>query len=43
MILCRNVLSYFTKPLQEQVKALLWHSLVPFGVLGLGLHESMEF
>ncbi len=43
LILCRNVLIYFTKPLQEQVKALLWHSLVPFGVLGLGLHESMEF
>lgn len=43
LILCRNVLIYFTRHLQEQVKALLWHSLTPFGTLALGRHEGMEF
>ncbi|GGR92593.1 CheR family methyltransferase [Deinococcus sedimenti] len=43
LILCRNVLIYFTRHLQEQVKALLWHSLAPFGLLALGRHESMDF
>lgn len=43
LILCRNVLIYFTQRLQEQVKALLWHSLTPFGMLALGRHESMDF
>lgn len=43
LILCRNVLIYFDRPLQEHVKTLLWQSLVPFGVLGLGHHEMLEF
>ncbi|MFC4424963.1 CheR family methyltransferase [Deinococcus navajonensis] len=43
LILCRNVLIYFTAPLQSQVQALLLDSLMPFGVLGLGRHETLEF
>ncbi|WP_280985085.1 CheR family methyltransferase [Deinococcus maricopensis] len=43
LILCRNVMIYFKKPLQEHVHALLTESLVPFGVLGLGRHESLDF
>lgn len=43
LILCRNVLIYFTRPLQEQVQGLLLDSLMPFGVLALGRHESLEF
>ncbi|GBF07866.1 protein-glutamate O-methyltransferase, cheR [Deinococcus aerius] len=43
LILCRNVLIYFNRPLQEQVQGLLVGSLAPFGVLGLGRHESLEF
>ncbi|MFD1733584.1 CheR family methyltransferase [Deinococcus malanensis] len=43
LILCRNVLIYFTQKLQEQVQALLLGSLVPFGVLGLGRHETLDF
>ncbi|MFC4638350.1 CheR family methyltransferase [Deinococcus hohokamensis] len=43
LILCRNVLIYFTPPLQAQVQGLLLGSLMPFGVLGLGRHETLEF
>lgn len=43
LILCRNVMIYFARPLQEQVQGLLLGSLVPFGVLGLGQHETLEF
>lgn len=43
LILCRNVLIYFTRPLQEQVQGLLLGSLMPFGVLALGRHESLDF
>lgn len=43
LILCRNVLIYFSKPLQEQVQELLLGSLMPFGVLALGRHESLDF
>ncbi|WP_328774712.1 CheR family methyltransferase [Deinococcus aquaedulcis] len=43
LILCRNVMIYFTRPLQDHVQALLWESLMPFGVLGLGHHESLDF
>jgi chemotaxis protein methyltransferase CheR len=43
VILCRNVMIYFNHSLQERVHRLLYHSLVNFGVLGLGNSESMKF
>ncbi len=43
VILCRNVLIYFKKPLQQRVHALLYESLARFGVLGLGQKESLQF
>ena len=42
VILCRNVLIYFGRALQDQVHALLHESLGKFGVLGLGLKESLQ-
>jgi chemotaxis protein methyltransferase CheR len=42
LILCRNVLIYFNRPLQKQVHHLLYRSLQPFGILGLGRHESLR-
>src|SRR5215210_9232798 len=35
VILCRNVLIYFDRPLQERVHGLFYESLSTFGVLGL--------
>jgi len=43
MILCRNVLIYFTPPLQARVHELLHESLVTFGTLALGRHETLDF
>ncbi len=43
VILCRNVMIYFNKDLQEQVHDLLRDSLVMFGVLTLGRKESVKF
>lgn len=43
VILCRNVLIYFDKLLQERVHKLLYESLGMFGVLGLGQRESLKF
>jgi chemotaxis protein methyltransferase CheR len=43
VILCRNVLIYFNKQLQERVHNLLYQSLVAFGILGLGQQESIKF
>ncbi len=43
VILCRNVLIYFNKQLQERVHNLLYESLGMFGVLGIGRAESMRF
>ncbi|PYE49390.1 CheR family methyltransferase [Deinococcus yavapaiensis] len=43
LILCRNVLIYFDKPLQARVHELLFESLAPSGVLGLGRHETLTF
>jgi len=43
VILCRNVMIYFNKELQEQVHGLLHESLVRFGVLALGRKESLKF
>ncbi len=43
LILCRNVLIYFTNPLQDQVLALFRDSLVRGGYLCLGNKESLDF
>jgi chemotaxis protein methyltransferase CheR len=43
LILCRNVLIYFEKGLQDNVIDLLYESLVPSGVLCLGTKESIKF
>lgn len=43
LIMCRNVLIYFEKDLQEKVLGLFYESLVPSGILCLGTKESMRF
>jgi chemotaxis protein methyltransferase CheR len=43
VILCRNVMIYFTRPLQERVYGLFSRSFAKFGLLGLGSHESIRF
>jgi chemotaxis protein methyltransferase CheR len=43
LIVCRNVLIYFNKTLQEKVNDLLHDSLVHLGILGLGHKESLKF
>jgi chemotaxis protein methyltransferase CheR len=43
LILCRNVMIYFTKPLQQRVHQLLYESLAMFGVLGIGSKETLQF
>lgn len=43
LILCRNVLIYFNRTLQEEVHDLFYNSLSPFGFLGLGNKESIRF
>jgi chemotaxis protein methyltransferase CheR len=43
VILCRNVMIYFTQPLQERVHDLFARSFAKFGLLGLGSHESLRF
>jgi len=42
VIVCRNVLIYFDRSLQERVHRLFLDSLAPFGVLALGRKESMS-
>ncbi len=42
VILCRNVLIYFSKSLQEQVHQMLYKSLTAGGILGLGERESLR-
>jgi chemotaxis protein methyltransferase CheR len=42
-ILCRNVMIYFDRPLQNRVHELFYASLETFGVLGLGHKESLSF
>jgi chemotaxis protein methyltransferase CheR len=42
LILCRNVLIYFSKPLQARVHNLLYDSLVRLGILGLGASETLH-
>jgi chemotaxis protein methyltransferase CheR len=42
VILCRNVMIYFNRSLQDRVHLLLHASLAPGGVLGLGRKESLR-
>jgi chemotaxis protein methyltransferase CheR len=42
-IVCRNVMIYFDKPLQDQVHRLFYESLPMFGVLALGQKETIAF
>ncbi|MBP7861562.1 protein-glutamate O-methyltransferase CheR [bacterium] len=43
LILCRNVMIYFNKDLQDKVHALLFQSLAPGGYLVLGDKENIRF
>ena len=43
LIVCRNVMIYFNRRLQERVHRLLYGSLVQFGFLGLGSKETVRF
>lgn len=43
VILCRNVMIYFNKSLQNKVHELLYGSLKANGMLGLGTAESLQF
>ena len=43
VIICRNVLIYFDKQLQNHVHGLFQESLSRFGILGLGSKESIRF
>jgi len=43
VILCRNVLIYFNRPLQERVHRLLYESLGRLAFLGLGSKETVQF
>ncbi len=43
LILCRNVLIYFDKPLQDRVLRLFYDSLQILGFLGLGSKETLRF
>ena len=43
VIVCRNVMIYFGKPLQDRVHQLFYESLVRLGVLALGHKESIRF
>jgi len=42
-ILCRNVMIYFDRTLQERVHGLFHESLETFGILALGHKESLSF
>jgi chemotaxis protein methyltransferase CheR len=42
VIVCRNVMIYFDRTLQERVHRLFYESLVTFGILGLGHRESIR-
>lgn len=43
VILCRNVMIYFDKELQDHVHGLFYDSLEMFGILALGHKESISF
>jgi chemotaxis protein methyltransferase CheR len=42
VVLCRNVMIYFDKPLQDRVHRLFYDSLATFGVLALGHKETIR-
>jgi chemotaxis protein methyltransferase CheR len=42
VVLCRNVMIYFDKPLQDRVHGLFYDSLATFGVLALGHKETIR-
>ena len=41
LVLCRNVMIYFNRRLQDRVHGLLYDSLATFGILGLGAKETL--
>jgi chemotaxis protein methyltransferase CheR len=43
VIMCRNVMIYFDRPLQDHVHRLFHASLATFGVLALGQRETVRF
>jgi chemotaxis protein methyltransferase CheR len=43
VVLCRNVMIYFNRSLQERTHTLLHDSLTMFGILGLGARETLRF
>jgi len=43
LIVCRNVLQYFTPEMQERVLRLFDKSLIEEGILAVGKHESIQF
>ncbi len=43
VVICRNVLIYFDKSLQDRVHRLFYDSLARFGILALGQKESVAF
>jgi chemotaxis protein methyltransferase CheR len=43
VVLCRNVMIYFNRGLQERTHALILDSLTMFGILGLGSKETLRF
>src|SRR6185312_13420275 len=43
VILCRNVMIYFDRPLQNRVHHLFYESLERFGIIALGHKESIRF
>ena len=43
VIICRNVMIYFDRSLQDRVHDLFYDSLITFGILGLGTKESIRF
>jgi chemotaxis protein methyltransferase CheR len=43
VIVCRNVMIYFDRALQNKVHRLFYDSLMTFGVLALGAKESIKF
>ncbi|WP_205668501.1 protein-glutamate O-methyltransferase CheR [Ammoniphilus sp. CFH 90114] len=43
VIICRNVMIYFNRDLQERVQQLIYESLGVSGILGLGSREGLSF
>lgn len=43
VIICRNVLIYFDRTLQDRVHELFYQSLCSFGILALGKQETLRF